>query len=91
MRIGNEDPNHAVYTENLTEGWFNLTLQQLERAGSYQYSIYIDDNKIYTIINKTPRSWSNVRAFFALSDFKNHKIANGSYRNLQVISKLVNG
>ena len=84
----NDNWNFAFDTENLTEDWFNLKIKQSENAGTYEYSIFIDDEKVFSVENKTPKVWENVRAEFCSSEkWVAKSIASGSYRNLRVESK----
>ena len=77
-----------VNTENMTEDWFNLKIEQSENAGTYEYSILIDDKKIFSVENKTPKVWKNVRAEFGSSEsWVANSIAVGSFRNFQVESE----
>ena len=64
------------------------SLQQAEESGQFKYSIYYDAKQIYSVINKTPKVWTNVQAEAARSDQAGEKsFAKGNFRNLQLISR----
>ena len=61
------------------------SLQQAEESGQFKYSIYYDAKQIYSVINKTPKVWTNVQAEAARSG--QGGIAKGNFRNIQLISR----
>ena len=72
----------------MTEDWFKLKLTQAETSGNFHFSIFIDNIKVHSTINSQPEVFKNVRAEFGrMRDNSNFKVANGSYRSLQVKSK----
>ena len=76
------------YTEEMTEDWFNLKINQVETSGSFKFSIFINDERIYSVINTTPKVFTNVQAEFGRNrDHSTFRLAEGSYRNLQFTSK----
>ena len=84
----NGDRNHVFTTEEMTEDWFNLKIRQEETSGSFKYSILIDNIEVYSIINTTPKVFTNVQAEFGrIKDHADYRIADGSFRNLQLKSK----
>ena len=79
---------HHFIAEEMTEDWFNLKLTQNETSGDFHFSIFIDSIKVYSIINSEPEDFKSVRAEFGRMRYNsNHKVADGSYRSLQVKSK----
>ena len=72
----------------MTEDWFNLKLTQAKTSGDFRFSIFIDNIKVHSTINSQPEVFGNVQAEFGrMRDRPNFKIADGSYRNLQLKSK----
>ena len=41
----NGDRKHQFHTDEMTNDWFNLVIKQEEISGSYEYSIYVNNNK----------------------------------------------
>ena len=73
----------------MEDDWFNLKLIQTETSGNYKFSIFIDKIEVYSAINAKPEVFKNVQAEFGrMRDQPDAwKIADGSYRNLQLKSK----
>ena len=64
------------------------SLQQAEESDQFIFSIHLDGTQIYSVINKTPKVWTNVQAEAARSDQAGEKsFAKGNFRNLQLISR----
>ena len=64
------------------------SLHQAEESGQFKYSIHLDGTEIYSVINTTPKVWSNVQAEAARSNQAGEKsFAEGNFRNLQLISR----
>ena len=80
--------NYYYLTENLTEDWFNLKIQQKKIFKVFKYMILINGKEVFSVINTTPIVWNNVRAEFGrIRDRSEYEIVVGAYRNLQVSSK----
>ena len=73
----------------MEDDWFNLKLIQTKTSGDYKFSIFVDKIEVYSAINAKPEVFKNVQAEFGR--MRDHpdawKIADGSYRNLQLKSK----
>ena len=68
------------------------SLHQAEESGQFKYSIHLDGTEIYSVINTTPKVWTNVQAEAARSDQAwapngENKFATGNFRNIQLISR----
>ena len=83
---------HWFVTDSLTEDWFNLKIKNSlvsSRVDYFSYEIFIDNKQVYETINWSPKVFYNVQAEFGRIRDGDYLLADGSYRNLQVISKKI--
>ena len=55
-------------TEEMTEVWFSLKLTQGETSGDFEFSIFIDETKVYSTINTKPEVRVSEPDFFLFSE-----------------------
>ena len=85
----NGDVGSSSRVDNINEDWFTLKLNQVETSDGFRYSIFVNDKEVTSDINTTPKIFTNVQAEFGrIRDYHRYQIAVGSYRNLEVTSKL---